>query len=1258
VRESIGYCYPTRATTGRKILLWIAATALLLAHAGLALAAPNQAIYGPFSVKLPNTKPFTTSGSFNAPASATGPYLLRVQLSAPNSLTSLSFKLNNTQVLSLSDFGGGVTQVDRPATVLPSNSYSLQIAGKANTVITVTVFATPNLVKPTSLVPDPLPVTVGSSGTLTATLSPTPTAAGTMNVASSNTGVASVPASVAFAASQTNVQIPVTAVAAGTSVVTASTSSGSASATVNVTPAPPTVSSLLPPSIAVTQGASGNLTVTISAARTADTSVLVASNSPGIASVPATVTVPAGQLSAPVPVSGVSPGTAQITTSLNGSSASSQVTVNPAPPTVVSLLPATSTVTVGASATLTLMISAAALADTVVTLTTSPPGVLSVPATVTVPNGQTTVSVQVTALALGQGGVTASLNGTTASAIVNSAGPPVQVTLVDPPTFRMKVGATSSFTVSINAAQLTDTPIALSVDNPQALQIPPSVTVAHGATSAVLTATGLATGDAIITASANGTSKFSSVHVSPHPAAIASLLPNPLPLQEGAIGSLSLTFDVAQEDDTVVALQSDALTVATVPDSVIVPAGALSALVPVSAIASGTANLTATVNASSATSQIVVTGPPPEVTGISPDNITLPKGIPGTLRVAVSRAPVAATAISLSSSDPTVASVPGTVNIPAGALFADFPVASNGAGLATITATLGETSVSATVNVTPAEIAAINITPQNPTMYTTDNALAFRATGVLTDGTTNDLTRVLGWVSSDTSVAFIGFFNGFAFPARPGTTTISMSFTFTTALDGSLKTVTGTSLLTVKAPVTLVLSAPTTTLVEGNTTTVTIFSSDPAPANGLVVSVFANGAGSGTFPAAVTIPAGGTSADFSLTGSTQGDLTLTAFAPQRNPGAITFTILQALRITAISPASGPVGTVVGLTGTAFDTFAANNQVAFPGVNGSSIPATILTISPKLMTMVVPPGVISGPITVSNSRGTATSAPFTPTDAGTFPLVSLSVVSPASGASIASDKVTVTGTLQGPLNSGVTVNGIAATITGNSFVAGNVPLQLGANTITVTAISIDGQTQTQSISVTSTGPAPIQVSADVVQGMAPLTVNFSLANTSGKTLTSVQADFNGTGNLSFFSSTQPIANTYTVPGTYLAQFFVFDNTGASVQQAITVVVQDPVQIDQILQATWTGFSNALATGNATQAAQYFNPKAQLKYGPVLTALQPALPQIVASFAPIQLGTLEGGIGEYAVKRTNSAGVTYLYLIYFMQDSDGVWRLDAM
>jgi len=321
----------------RFALGWVAALVMLFGQAGAALAqTPSQVIFGPVSVKLPSSSLFSFSNSFNLPASVTGPYLLRVKLSAPNSLTSLSFKLNNVQVLSLADFAGGKTQVDRTVTVMTKNSFSLQLAGKTGTVITITVFATPNLPKPTSLTPDPLVVTFGASRTLTATLSPTPTAAGSLSVSSANSTVATVPASVSFASGQTSVPIPVTTRAVGSAVITASANGGQASATVNVMPAPPTVASLAPATLSLIQGSSGALTVTISAAQTTNTTVSVATSAAGVATVPLSVIVPAGAVGAPIAVNAVAPGAVQITASLNNTSATASVQVTLPPPPVIS----------------------------------------------------------------------------------------------------------------------------------------------------------------------------------------------------------------------------------------------------------------------------------------------------------------------------------------------------------------------------------------------------------------------------------------------------------------------------------------------------------------------------------------------------------------------------------------------------------------------------------------------------------------------------------------------------------------------------------------------------------------------------------------------------------------------------------------------------------------------------------------------------------------------------------------------------------
>ena len=58
-----------------------------------------------------------------------------------------------------------------------------------------------------------------------------------------------------------------------------------------------------------------------------------------------------------------------------------------------------------------------------------------------------------------------------------------------------------------------------------------------------------------------------------------------------------------------------------------------------------------------------------------------------------------------------------------------------------------------------------------------------------------------------------------------------------------------------------------------------------------------------------------------------------------------------------------------------------------------------------------------------------------------------------------------------------------------------------------------------------------------------------------------------------------------------------------------------------------------------------------------ALLPHMPEIVASFSPLQRVSLLPDIGEYGINRTID-GRNRVFLIYFLRDTDGVWRIDAM
>jgi hypothetical protein len=115
----------------------------------------------------------------------------------------------------------------------------------------------------------------------------------------------------------------------------------------------------------------------------------------------------------------------------------------------------------------------------------------------------------------------------------------------------------------------------------------------------------------------------------------------------------------------------------------------------------------------------------------------------------------------------------------------------------------------------------------------------------------------------------------------------------------------------------------------------------------------------------LTVPAGALSGPITVT--TPGG-TATSAAE--------FTVIPAPTITSFTPTSGPVGTLVTLTGT---NFSGASAVAFGGTLASVFPV----ISPTQIVATVPAGALSGPISVTTPGGTATSGAtftvlFTPT----------------------------------------------------------------------------------------------------------------------------------------------------------------------------------------------------------------------------------------------------------------------------------------
>jgi RHS repeat-associated protein len=522
-------------------------------------------------------------------------------------------------------------------------------------------------------------------------------------------------------------------------------------------PPAPGVTGLTPSLLALTPGATGTATVTLSPAPPTDTLLAVASSDPTVAFVPASVVVPAGAVAGAIPVTAGVPGAATVTVTLPGSQAQLRVTVTTGPPAVVQLRPPVLPLTLGSAGTLTVTLSASQPTDTVVALTTSDAQVISLPADrVTVPAGARSAEVPVTGLAVGAATVTASLAGSTSTAAITVQPPPPTLAGLACPA-AATVESVITCTLSLIAAQPTDTDVPLASSDSTIVTVPERVTVPAGTLAVAVPLAVGSVGSATLTAGPlHDTTQAATLTVLPPPPALASLLPSPARLGVGAAGRLTLTLTAVQPSDTVVPLVVAPDGIVNFPATVTIPAGALEVGVSVVALAPGQATLTAgPLHGSQAQASVTVTPRPATVTGLTPPALELPQGTAEPLTVAIAPTQPEATTVPLASSDPTTVEVPASIPVPAGEAMAPVPVIGRAPGTATITAgPLQGSRQSATVTVRPPDLRVLTVTPTTVTLAP-GQTQAFTATGTFTDGHTADVTAVVTWISSSPTVATI-----------------------------------------------------------------------------------------------------------------------------------------------------------------------------------------------------------------------------------------------------------------------------------------------------------------------------------------------------------------------------------------------------------------------------------------------------------------------------------------------------------------------
>lgn len=208
---------------------------------------------------------------------------------------------------------------------------------------------------------------------------------------------------------------------------------------------------------------------------------------------------------------------------------------------------------------------------------------------------------------------------------------------------------------------------------------------------------------------------------------------------------------------------------------------------------------------------------------------------------------------------------------------------------------------------------------------------------------------------------------------------------------------------------------------------------------------------------------------------------------------------------------------VTVSGTAFDTsgvasVTVNGAAAALGADGSFSVSVNLSSGSNTI-KIVATDTVGNAATVTRTVVRAVSGP------------ALAITSPAAGALIRAESVTVSGTVSDSVSpvASVTVNGVSASVSGSTWSA-SVPLTEGANTLTATAANQVGLTTTVTRQVTRDTTAPaiaITSPADgLVTAAAGITVSGTVSDTHAVTVTvnGVSASVSG----GTFSATVPLA----------------------------------------------------------------------------------------------------------------------------------------
>ena len=263
-------------------------------------------------------------------------------------------------------------------------------------------------------------------------------------------------------------------------------------------------------------------------------------------------------------------------------------------------------------------------------------------------------------------------------------------------------------------------------------------------------------------------------------------------------------------------------------------------------------------------------------------------------------------------------------------------------------------------------------------------------------------------------------------------------------------------------------------------------------------------------------------------------------------------------------------------------------------------------------------------------------------------------------------VDVTGTFTGPVNTGVAVNGVRAYTGNGQFLAANVPLNAGSNTLTAIATSLTGTSVNGTGSIMRSGsPSALTIQVNAPAGFAPFLVNFTFGIgtlPSGLGVQTVTINFKGSGSNDFTGTSlsgAPTSYSYGQIGLYRATLSVTDTGNNTYSAYRSILIQDlPTQRGMACDV-YGYLLDRLAAADRTNAGKAFQADMQSNYVDLFNQLTTGNMQTIAQqLGVIVTGQLGVDFADLLLVRDNADQTRSGFPLRITVGADGVWRISEM